>query len=129
MRPCSAPSARPETASWCSERRASRSSCVPARVFVRTILQCVDYRYNVGLYAIPRDPRSQRAYAQVLFSYKVNPRTVWFVGYTDNRMGTDEYVLTQRDRTLFTKVGYAWRFSHRRHGTQGSGRISTLTVL
>lgn len=41
---------------------------------------------------------------------KVNPRTVWFVGYTDNRMGTDEYVLTQQDRTFFTKVGYAWTF-------------------
>jgi len=80
------------------------------RVFVRTIVQYVDYRYNVGLYAVPRDPRNQSAYVQTLFSYKVNPRTVWFVGYTDNRMGTDAYVLTQRDRTLFTKVGYAWTF-------------------
>ena len=80
------------------------------RVFVRAILQYVDYQYNVSLYATPRDPRNQRTYTQVLFSYKVNPRTVWFVGYTDNRMGTDEYTLTQRDRTLFTKVGYAWTF-------------------
>jgi len=80
------------------------------RVFLRAVFQYVDYRYNVGLYIVPRDPRSQRTYTQVLFSYKVNPRTVWFVGYTDNRMGTDAYDLTQRDRTLFTKVGYAWTF-------------------
>ncbi len=80
------------------------------RVFVRAILQYVDYQYNARLYTVPRDPRSRRTYAQVLFSYKLNPRTVWFVGYTDNRAGNAEYALTAKDRAVFTKVGYAWTF-------------------
>ena len=42
-----------------------------------------------------------------LFSYKINPQTVVFVGYNDNYFGAREYNLTQNDRTLFVKLGYA----------------------
>lgn len=44
-----------------------------------------------------------------LFSYKLNPQTVAFLGYSDTRLGTEIVDLTQQGRTFFIKVGYALR--------------------
>ena len=40
-------------------------------------------------------------------SYKINPQTVLFLGYTDNYRGYDRHNLPQVNRTLFLKIGYA----------------------
>jgi len=78
------------------------------RCFVRAIFQHVDNQFNPGLYSDGRGPEYQRLFAQFLFSYKLNPRTVLFVGYSDNSAATQDYGFTQTDRTIFAKVGYAW---------------------
>jgi hypothetical protein len=78
------------------------------RCFIRAILQHVDDRFNAGLYTDDRDPNEQQLFTQFLFSYKINPRTVFFIGYSDNSYGTQEYDLTRADRTIFAKIGYAW---------------------
>lgn len=80
------------------------------KIFVRAILQYVDYRYNVDNYTFPIDPEYQNFFTQFLFSYRLNPRTVVFLGYSDNYSGTQEIDLTQTDRTLFLKIGYSWQF-------------------
>jgi hypothetical protein len=77
------------------------------RTFFRAVLQHVDYQRNPDLYTFEIDPEYQRFFTQLLFSYKVNPRTVLFLGYDDNHYGSHEYELTQSDRTLFVKLGYA----------------------
>ena len=77
-------------------------------MFFRAILQYIDYNYNVDLYTFPRNPEYKRLATQLLFSYKLNPRTVFFLGYTDNYYGNQEFSLTQNDRTFFVKVSYAW---------------------
>ena len=77
------------------------------RIFLRAILQYYDYDYNVANYLVPVDPMFRRLFSQFLFSFKLNPRTVLFLGYADNYYGGPEYGLTQKDRTLFVKVGYA----------------------
>jgi hypothetical protein len=59
------------------------------------------------MYTFEIDPRYQRFFAQLLFSYKVNPRTVLFLGYSGNHLGNQDFGLTQSDRTFFTKIGYA----------------------
>jgi hypothetical protein len=76
-----------------------------SRVFVRAILQYVDYKFDPALYA---DPEEQSFATQLLFSYKVNPQTVFYLGYSDNYYGDKDIDLTQTDRTLFAKIGYAW---------------------
>jgi len=103
------------------------------RTFVRLILQHEDVERDVDLYpdcggdplaAGPVDcgltPESTNLFTQFLFSYKINPQTAVYLGYTDNRAGLDEFVdpgtgpelqqtdLTQTDRTFFFKIGYAW---------------------
>jgi hypothetical protein len=78
------------------------------RCFVRAILQHVSDQFNTGLYTDDRDPEEQRLFTQFLFSYKLNPRTVFFLGYSDNSFANQDYGLTRGDRTIFAKIGYAW---------------------
>ncbi len=78
------------------------------RCFIRAILQNVDDQFNPDLYSDGRGSEYENLFTQLLFSYKVNPRTVLFVGYSDNSRGTENYSMTQANRTFFAKVGYAW---------------------
>jgi hypothetical protein len=46
---------------------------------------------------------------QLIYSYKLNPQTVFFLGYSDNSYQDDDLSdLRRGERTLFTKVSYAW---------------------
>ncbi|HPC84312.1 MAG TPA: DUF5916 domain-containing protein [Thermoanaerobaculaceae bacterium] len=79
------------------------------RAFVRLILQHLDLRRKRGLYLDPPDSSKDRSlYSQLMFSYKLDPQTVLFLGYSDSRGETDRIALMLRSRTLFAKVGYAW---------------------
>jgi hypothetical protein len=77
------------------------------RTFLRTILKYVDYKYNTSLYGFPIDPRFKHLFSQFLFSYEINPRTVVFLGYSDDYYGYHTVALTQSSRTFFVKIGYA----------------------
>jgi hypothetical protein len=79
------------------------------RTFVRWIAQRLDVKRDPSLYSFDIDERSQNFFNQFLFSYKINPPTVLFIGYSDNYLGDQQTNLTQTDRTLFLKIGYAWQ--------------------
>ena len=80
------------------------------RTFFRAIFQRTHIERDLALYDDPGDldAESERLFTQLLFSYKLNARTVLFLGATDNLRGTDLIDLTEEDRALFFKVGYAW---------------------
>ena len=78
------------------------------RMFVRALIQYTDLKRNPSLYDFDIDSRSKLLFPQLLFSYKVNPQTVLFVGYSSTREGDERIDVTETDRTLFVKVGYAW---------------------
>jgi hypothetical protein len=78
------------------------------RTFLRAILQYTDIDRDPELYQKKVDSRSQEVFTQLLFSYKLNARTVVFLGYTDSWVSDDRVDLTQASRTLFVKLGYAW---------------------
>jgi hypothetical protein len=77
------------------------------RMFLRGILQYVDYQYNTAMYIDEIDPLYRRLFTQILLSYKINPQTVLFLGYTDNYRGYDNTGLPLADRKFFLKIGYA----------------------
>ena len=85
------------------------------RSFVRAIVQYQGLRQDPLMYVSPVDSRSTGIFAQLLFSYKLNPRTVLFLGYSDNAtggvfdswLGPDRIAVTRTDRTFFLKLGYA----------------------
>ncbi len=84
------------------------------RTFLRAVFQLTDVTRDPTLYTIDDtmdddiEARTQRLFTQLLFSYKLNPRTVLFLGYSDNYRGDQDIQLTQENRALFLKVGYAW---------------------
>ena len=79
-----------------------------SRCLVRAILQHVDNSFSTELYSDDRNAAEERLFTQFLFSYKLNPRTVFFLGYSDASQATQDHGLTQKDRTIFAKIGYAW---------------------
>jgi|CXWL01.1.fsa_nt_gi hypothetical protein len=88
------------------------------RTFVRLVTQYTEVSRDPTLYTFDVASRSQDLYNELLFSYKLNPQTVLFVGYSDGYVGSrrgeggtgsiDQVDLTQTDRTFFIKLGYAW---------------------
>jgi len=85
------------------------------RMFARAILQYTDITRDPALYRFQSvDARSRRLFPQLLFSYKLNPQTVFFAGYSGTREGGRlegvDVGLTEADRTFFVKLGYAWLF-------------------
>jgi hypothetical protein len=78
------------------------------QTFVRAILQYTNVSRDPSLYLGPTSAKSSKLFSQYLFSYKLNPQTVLLAGYSDNYLGGANLSLTQTNRTLFIKVGYAW---------------------
>jgi len=83
------------------------------RTFVRGIFQYLAVERDPEQWRSPVDAKTETLFTQLLFSYKLNPLTVLFVGYADNRLGLNDglqdYSLTQTDRTIFVKLGYAFQ--------------------
>ena len=77
------------------------------RSFVRATVQYTDIDRNTGMYFLPIEPHTRVLFTQFLFSYKINPQTVLFIGYSDNHLGFRGIDLTRTDRTFFLKIGYA----------------------
>ena len=46
---------------------------------------------------------------QLVYSYKIDPRTVFYAGYSDSYVGSDSVDSFQTGRSLFLKLGYAWQ--------------------
>jgi hypothetical protein len=76
------------------------------RTFVRGIVQYQDADFTPDLYVVPVPTQQRTLFSQLLFAYKVNPQTVVFAGYTDDRLGIDTIDLTPTGRTFFLKLGY-----------------------
>jgi hypothetical protein len=79
-----------------------------SRAFLRAIFQRVDYAFSPELYSDPVSERETWLAGQLLFSYKINPHTVFYIGYSDGYYGDDDVKLTQTDRAVFAKMGYAF---------------------
>jgi hypothetical protein len=80
------------------------------RSFVRLTLQDQDIERNVAVYLNPAtDARTESLASQLLYSYKLNPQTVLYAGYSDSQLDdnlTGDLEMT--GRTFFFKLSYAW---------------------
>lgn len=79
------------------------------RMMTRVIAQYIRFDYNPANYLFDMPELEENLYLQFLFSYKLNPRTVLFLGYTDSSDGDVNTPLTRKSRSLFMKIGYAWQ--------------------
>lgn len=80
-----------------------------ANLFARLVGQYLDLQRDPRLYRREMEAHTSRFFTQFLVSYKLNPQTVAFFGYADNREGEGGVEdLARTNRTLFLKLGYAW---------------------
>jgi len=82
---------------------------INVRTFVRLVTQYFDLERDPALYTFATKAHRSTLFNQLLFSYKVNPQTVLFLGYADDYAGEAHSLgrLDQTSRTLFLKLGYA----------------------
>jgi hypothetical protein len=78
------------------------------RTFARIILQYQHVSREPALYIDPVDAVTKDLLTELLFSYKINPQTLVYAGYSEGRTTEDYVDLTTRERSLFFKLGYAW---------------------
>lgn len=80
------------------------------RSFVRLALIYSDIDRNPDNYLFKSVDRNRRSLAtQLLYSYKINPQTLFFLGYSDNAFSNDVVDdMTRDNRTVFMKFSYAW---------------------
>ncbi len=64
---------------------------------------------DTSLYTSSVDSHTKRLSNQLIYSYKVNPKTLLFVGYSDSGREDQNIDLTTTNRTFFMKFSYAWK--------------------
>lgn len=86
------------------------------RMFFRGIVQLREVDRDPSLFRSEVEPRSRSLDTQFLLSYKLNPQSVVFLGYSDASAGVRENQdptapldLTRLSRSFFLKLSYAWR--------------------
>ncbi|HET9679285.1 MAG TPA: DUF5916 domain-containing protein [Gammaproteobacteria bacterium] len=79
------------------------------QMYVRLIAQHQKLARNPALYNDAVDSLSRNLATQLLFSYKLNPQTVFYAGYSNGYIGDAQRSLQQMQRTLFLKFSYAWQ--------------------
>ena len=79
------------------------------RSYLRFTMQHFDITRNVDVYIDEVDANTRDVGRQLLYSYKINPQTVFFLGYSDSLADNDTLRgLEEADRAVFMKIGYAW---------------------
>ncbi len=74
----------------------------------------------VSYYDVTRDPDLYQYFAvdenytdmstQLIYSYKINSQTLFYLGYSDSAYKDDSFAKLERNnRTFFTKLSYAWQ--------------------
>ncbi|GHA82821.1 carbohydrate binding family 9 domain-containing protein [Cognatilysobacter bugurensis] len=77
---------------------------------LRLSVQASEVQRDAALYAVPVGARSRDVAAQLLYSYKLNPRTAAYLGYSHGGYADDDQLqLADRDRGVFLKLSYAWQ--------------------
>ena len=79
------------------------------RSFVRLAVIYRDIERNPDNYIDDVNESYKGFSTQFLYSYKVNPQTVFFAGYSDNGYQDDDLTKIEKtDRSVFLKMSYAW---------------------
>lgn len=80
-----------------------------ARSFLRFTLQHTDNERNQDLYLADVQKRNKKLTTQLLYTYRVNAATRFFIGYSDEGFQNDAYdSIEPTNRTFFAKFSYAW---------------------
>jgi Domain of unknown function (DUF5916)/Carbohydrate family 9 binding domain-like len=77
---------------------------------LRLSIQGTEVKRDTSRYTNPVTARSRDLAAQLLYSYRINPRTGVFAGYSHGGYSDDTQLsLADRSRSVFLKLSYAWQ--------------------
>lgn len=80
------------------------------RSFLRLTVQNVNISRDPSLFIDEVDATTKSVSSQLLYSYKINPQTLFFAGYSDAGYQDDEIdKIEKTGRSLFMKFSYAWQ--------------------
>lgn len=80
-----------------------------SRSFLRYTLQYTDTDRDPSLYVNPVQQTNKELTMQLLYSYKVNAATRFFLGYSDGGFQNDSFnSIEPTERNIFAKFSYAW---------------------
>jgi hypothetical protein len=80
------------------------------RAMLKLILQFEDIDRNKDAYYYQVSHINKDYGSQLVYSYKINAQTLFYLGYSDKSYQDDSLKHVERDqRTFFTKVSYAWQ--------------------
>ncbi|WP_444996973.1 DUF5916 domain-containing protein [Aliikangiella sp. IMCC44359] len=80
------------------------------RSFLRFTMQKTDISTTPQLYQKPVNATLKNLSTQLLYSYKINPQTLFFAGYADDGYQDDNLQnIEKTGRSLFMKFSYAWQ--------------------
>ena len=77
---------------------------------INSYFQYAVYKKDPDLYTDEVLPEERDFLSQILISYKINPHTAFYIGYADDYYGDNFTSITQTDRSIFAKIGYACNF-------------------
>lgn len=98
----------------------AKDGVIDTNVYVANITELrISYQFDVRSYLklslvyndidYPNAEKMKDLSSQLIYAYKVNPQTVFFLGYADNSYQDHELTRLERaERTFFTKVSYAF---------------------
>ena len=94
---------------WINDFRASYQFNLKHRLELTLQYQSLDR--NPAMYGFPVAETDNDLASRLVYSFKINPRTVFYAGYSDHAIETDEIgSLTSTDRTAFLKFSYGFDF-------------------
>lgn len=77
---------------------------------LRLSVQASEVERNQALYTRPINRRTRDVAAQLLYSYKLNPRSALYAGYSHGAFADDRIdTLFDNSRSVFLKLSYAWQ--------------------
>ncbi|MBE0457524.1 carbohydrate binding family 9 domain-containing protein [Pseudoalteromonas sp. KG3] len=80
------------------------------RSMLKLILQFEDIDRNQNAYYTNVNSINRDYGSQLVYSYKINAQTLFYLGYSDKGYQDDSLKSVERDqRTFFTKLSYAWQ--------------------
>ena len=77
---------------------------------LRLSVQGSEVERDQNLYTRPVNQRARDVAAQLLYSYKLNPRSAVYAGYSHGAFADDRIdALFDSNRSVFLKLSYAWQ--------------------
>jgi len=81
---------------------------------LKLVFQYSKVERNLNLYTVEADDLpdavSRDFSTQLIYSYKINPQTLFYIGYSDGGDQENEFNKLERNqRTVFSKFSYAWQ--------------------